>query len=562
MKAQKQKNHNNGGKKALLITAIAIAVICATFFGLGAHANRLDTIFPKVSMEGVNIGGLSASDAADTLIAGNVGTDADKELTVNLPAGCELKISAKDAGCYMGASDAAAFAYDACHSGSFVSNTLTYFKCMFSGMKLTIGSSVKLDEDYIRNETDEAAKKVSLTLMQSNVTIGTDSISVVKGASTVQISADKLFEAVKEALVSGDFSTIDYADESTSSGESKATIDLQSLYNTIYEEPVSAKYDPATQAATAHVTGRSIDITAAQKLWDDAKNGDIVVIPLVLTEPEVTTDKLNSMLFSEILSQKSTSLSGSSSSRINNIKHAAAAINGKVLNPGEEFSYNDTLGQRTAAAGYQLAGAYSGGQVVTELGGGICQVSSTLYYCTLIANLQITDRTCHYFGVAYLPAGLDATVSWPSPNFKFKNSSAYPIKIEAYVDKKTNTVVVKIHGSNPDGNRVEMTTETWTTDDGYGAQSYRWVYDKNGTLISKKAESRSIYHYHPTDSPSPSAVASPSPSQNISSSPSQSTSPTVAPTPSVPVSASPSASASPSPAASPAGTDASSEHGV
>jgi len=554
-KAGKEKNNNNGVKKAVLVTAIVIVVICVSFFVLGAQANGLDAIFPNVSMESVNIGGMSAADAADALIAGDVGTDTDKELTVNLPAGCELKISAKDAGCYMGASDAAAYAYDACHSGSFVDNTFTYIKCIVSGMKLTIGSSVKLDEDYIRNKTDEAAKQVSLALMQSSVTIGTDSISVVKGASTVQISADKLFDAVKSALTSGDFSTIEYKAESSSSGNAAATIDLQSLYNTIYEEPVSAKYDPATQAATAHVSGRSFDITAAQKLWDSAKNGDVVVIPLILTEPAITTDKLNSMLFSDVLAQKSTSLTGSSTARINNIKHATASINGIVLNPGDEFSYNDTLGQRTAAGGYQLAGAYSGGQVVSEIGGGICQVSSTLYYCTLISNLAIVDRTCHYFGVAYLPAGLDATVSWPLPDFKFKNNSEYPIKLEAYVDKKANTVVVKIHGSNPDGIRVEMTTETWNTDDGYGARSYRWVYDKNGALISKKTEATSTYHFHPTPSPSPSL------STSTSASPSSNTAPTAAPSPSAAVTSSPSTSAAHSPSASPTATT-SSEHGV
>lgn len=98
------------------------------------------------------------------------------------------------------------------------------------------------------------------------------------------------------------------------------------------------------------------------------------------------------------------------------------AIDGLVIAPGEQFSYNDALGERTAERGYKAAGAYSNGQVVQEIGGGICQVSSSLYYAALLANLQIDVRVCHYFPVAYLPPGLDATVSWGGPEFKFTNN--------------------------------------------------------------------------------------------------------------------------------------------
>ncbi|HBD85810.1 MAG TPA: hypothetical protein DC001_00105, partial [Clostridiales bacterium] len=111
-----------------------------------------------------------------------------------------------------------------------------------------------------------------------------------------------------------------------------------------------------------------------------ADYGDTVMIPLTVTEPELTTEKLASMLFSDVLGTATTSLTGSSLNRITNITLSAGIINGTVLNPGETFSYNEAVGQRTAERGFKEAGAYSGGQVVQELGGGICQVSSTLYY--------------------------------------------------------------------------------------------------------------------------------------------------------------------------------------
>ena len=110
--------------------------------------------------------------------------------------------------------------------------------------------------------------------------------------------------------------------------------------------------------------------------------------------------------------------------------------------PGETFSYNQTVGQRTAAGGYKPAAVYANGEVTTGIGGGICQVSSTLYNSVLLANLEIVARYNHAFNPGYVPAGRDATVSWGGPDFKFKNSRDYPVKIEATVSGGSITIKV------------------------------------------------------------------------------------------------------------------------
>ncbi|NLV87387.1 MAG: VanW family protein [Clostridiales bacterium] len=531
-KKKAEKKNNGGGKKILIGTAIAVLVLCAAFFAMGAYANGLETIFPKVSMEGTALGGLTVSEAAEALSKGTLGEVEDRELLISLPADCEIVLSAKEAGFFMPAPEAAAFAYKSCHSKGFFGNTGTYIKALTSGIELKTSDGAKPNETYIRSKIHEGVRDANIALMEDDLEIGEDSISVVKGAGSVSINEDELFELIFEALKQGDYLPIRYTAEKPGNG-AEAEIDLQELYDTVFREPENAEYDRETKQATEHVVGRSFDMELAQSIWDKAINGEMVVIPLILEEPEITTDKLNSMLFSDLLSQKGTGLGGSSAARVNNITKAAAAINGLVLNPGDEFSFNKTVGQRTASAGYQAAGAYSNGQVVSEVGGGICQVSSTLYYCTLMANLEIVERYCHYFGVNYLPAGLDATVSWPAPDFRFKNNSDYPIKIEAGIDTSAYTVYIKIYGSNPDGIRVEMTTETWATANGYGAVSYRWVYDKDGNLISKKEEAKSQYHYQKEAEESP----SPSPSEEPSPSPSESPvvpTPTPSPTPTPP----------------------------
>ena len=222
-------------------------------------------------------------------------------------------------------------------------------------------------------------------------------------------------------------------------------------------------------------------------------------------------ERLQKHLLADKLATKTTSLSGSSSNRITNVRLAAEKINGVILQPGQTFSYNDVLGQRTKANGFKEAGAYSGGQVVQEVGGGICQVSSTLYYCAMVSNLKINTRTCHYFPVAYIEPGMDATVSWGGPEFKFTNNRDYPIEIKAYV--QNGSVTVEIWGTDVDGSYVKMSY----TANGLRATTYRTVYDKDGKQISHTLEANSTYHSHdtapkPTPTPTPKPQPTPYPS--------------------------------------------------
>ncbi len=130
----------------------------------------------------------------------------------------------------------------------------------------------------------------------------------------------------------------------------------------------------------------------------------------------------------------------SNSKRNTNVKLAAQAINGKILQPGEEFSFNETVGQRTAEKGYQGAAAYNNGEVVEEIGGGVCQVSSTLYNVVLQAGLKTTVRRSHTYEPSYVTPGTDATVSWGGPDYKFVNNSSTAIGIRASYSNQTVTI--------------------------------------------------------------------------------------------------------------------------
>lgn len=286
-----------------------------------------------------------------------------------------------------------------------------------------------------------------------------------------------------------------------------AALDVQALHDELEGKTVSAVCDKATGRPTQSHVGVTFDVAAVQSQLDAAAPGAEFLADAEVQFPTVTTEELETAMFRDVLGTSTTKCAGPWG-RHQNIRLAAKAINGNIYNPGEEFWYNAAVGQRTEARGFQPAAAYSGGRTVTSIGGGICQVSSTLYYCAMVSNLKINTRTCHYFPVAYIEPGMDATVSWGGPEFKFTNSREYPIEIKAYVEK--NSITVEIWGTDVDGSYVKMSY----TANGLRATTYRTVYDKDGNEISRTVEANSTYHSHdttPAPTPTPSATPTPTP---------------------------------------------------
>ena len=518
--APKRKKRGNGGKIAVIVCVCVVALLLAGAAGFGVYVSGSDTIYPKVSVNGTDVGGMTAAEAASALEAAGWG-EGEKTVTVELPLEHTLTVNAADVGAELTAQEAADRAFDYCHGGTIIENVMAYVRCLVSGAEVEIKAEV--DEAALADIVREEVTQVKSGLMTSGVEIKGETLEVVKGASAVEIDESELMSLVKTALEDMKYGPLDYEVEVNASVE----LDIDELYNSICCEAKDAYYDKEKKEVVESVTGVDFNKAEAQKLWDAAELGETVEIPLELTEPERTTEYVESRLFADDLGETvTTSLAGSTQNRITNVQLAAASIDGIILAPGEQFSYNDALGERTTERGYKAAGAYSGGQVVQEVGGGICQVSSTLYYAALLANLQIDVRTCHYFPVGYLPAGLDATVSWGGPEFKFTNNRDWPIKIEASVDTAKNTVSVHIVGTDEDGSYVQMTYATWLvygnseypeTATGYKAATYRSVFDKNGNLLSKELEAYSEYHYHEEDivypTPTPSPTPEPTPTE-------------------------------------------------
>ena len=218
-----------------------------------------------------------------------------------------------------------------------------------------------------------------------------------------------------------------------------------------------------------------------------------------------------------LVAQAETSASSSSSARLNNIRLALSTINGTSLAPGETFSFNGTVGQRTTERGYQPAGAYNAGEVVQEVGGGICQVSTTLFNAVVKADLEITERHNHTMPVGYVDKGKDATVNWGQQDFRFTNNTDSEIYIVAALTSDKHVHIAIFGRQLPDGQYI--TVEAVTTEKldfevvyqlnpdlprgaqnvvqqgrtGYRAEAYKIVWDKDGNQLSKTLLCKSLY---------------------------------------------------------------------
>ncbi len=297
-----------------------------------------------------------------------------------------------------------------------------------------------------------------------------------------------------------------------------AAIDLDEINEKYYVAPIDAVMDMTTFEVSDHVYGYGIDLENAQKALDEAGYSETITLDFIRITPEETKEELESLLYRDVLGTY-TAYSSSQYGRDINLKLSCQAINGTVLFPGETFSYNATLGERTPEKGYHQAAGYWGAEVVMSYGGGICQASSALYYCTLIADMEVVERHNHGYVSAYMPFGMDATVDWAGPDYKFKNTTEYPIRIEAYASGGTVTVsilgtdtkdyYVKMEYAILDIDNYETVYEELPPDNekgykdgevindpytGYTVETYQCRYDKEtDELLEREYEVRSTY---------------------------------------------------------------------
>ncbi len=494
----------------LFIFAILVGIL-STVFALINRDN--ETIFSGISIQGIDVSNLTI-DEAKRKVSSIIGNHISEEISLQ-HNDFQTVILPEQFGVSFDVDSAVEQAYSIGKSDSVIKNNYTILSLLLKNYN--ISPSINYDEDLLNSLIDSINAQLPDRVVNSGYSIDGTNLIITSGKDGILISSSDLKDEILSFL--NDISSKNETINIPVNNVGAEPINLDAIYKDIFKLPVDASYTTNPYVVYPSSNGLDFAISMEEAKAIISNQQDEYTIPLKITYPNVTTNQIGNEAFPDLLSQFSTSFTSSGYNRSNNIILSSAKLNGLVLMPGEEFSYNQAVGQRTRAAGFREAGAYSNGKVVQEVGGGICQVSSTLYNAVLYANLEIVERTNHYFNPGYVKAGLDATVSWGGPDFRFRNNRNYPIRI--VTDTSGKKLKVYIYGLKTDDdctvvldpryissvpykttyqNDASLATgETRVISSGSNGcktATYKYVYDKNGTLISSECISRDTYSPH------------------------------------------------------------------
>lgn len=327
-------------------------------------------------------------------------------------------------------------AYSLGRSGNIFQNNFEILKTWINGKKIKLNFNI--DEDVIKQVCENINNTSVDAVVEPSYYVENEKLIITSGKKGIKVKEDELLQTIKDTIkINGDSSVI--IDVKVDEVE-PSSIDLEKIRSEIYKEVKDAYYTTNPFTIYPEVNGVDFDIENAKAIISEQK--EQYEIPLIITKANKTVQEIGTEAFPDLLATFSTNYNAGDTNRTTNLKLSAGKINGTVLLPGDEFSYNKIVGERTIQAGYKMAATFSGGKVVDGLGGGICQISSTLYDAVVMANLDVTVRRNHQFVTSYLPGGKDATVVWGSQDFKFVNSRKYPVRITATVSGGVATVQV------------------------------------------------------------------------------------------------------------------------
>ena len=502
-----EKTEKRGSKRPWMIAAVIAAVLVAAYLALCAYAGSLDTFYPNRHINGIDVGGLTVSEAQSAL---ETRLPAQTITLVNEERQLQTTLTVAELG-YTAESFAgdAQFWMDAERDTPFLRRGWAYLATL-SGHWPGGAHWPDMDEAVLTKTVARLTEVLTEPPADTSGELDGQTLRITKAHDGY---APESLRPLLSDIAS--YSQSGYTIPVTLETLPAQDLTAQQLHDRLHGEMKNASYDAASGSIVPEQFGADFDVAAAQTALDGAAPGETVSVPAVIEEPEVTASDLKMLLFRDVLGEARTHVSGSAG-RIGNVKLSAKLINGIVLNSGDTFSYNDSVGKRTEARGFKPAPAYVKGETVDEVGGGICQTSSTLYLACLLSNMEITERYAHRYVPAYIDWGMDATVSWGGPDYKFTNNTLYPVKIVTEYSK--GYLTIKLLGTNIDGIRVKMTNEVlsktpWETvyqEDstmapgspdvvkvtpytGYKVKTYQTIYDKNGSVIDSHFEAASDY---------------------------------------------------------------------
>ena len=454
---------------ALILGAGLLALLAVSFLG---------KIADGVTIGGLEIGGMNRWQASHALKEAAGETVLSQKLTLVLPEET-LELTPEEMGLTLRSHEAIRDAYRVGR------------KADAAQAHLALTPYLEVNEEAIRDRFAQYAQAHDTTLTQPSYTltglepflstenamdaISCQSLELTVGLPTARLDVDAALAATLEALNQGISAYREGAYTLTMeipASEIPEELDLEAIAEAVCREPVNDSLDMESYGFVHGSYGYTFDLAQADALLSQAGYGQAVSLPMTLSAPEIQGD---GVYFRDVLGTCDTK-HNTNENRNNNLRLLCQALDGHIVEPGEEFSYNAVVGERTKERGYLPAPAYSGNRLTDSVGGGVCQGSSTLYNCVLLADLEVTFRACHGASINYLPLGLDAAVNWGTTDFCFRNNWNFPVMIRAEVTEEY--VKMQILGTDEKDYYLKLEAYSWEDGDITRATSYKRKFDK------------------------------------------------------------------------------------
>lgn len=434
-KSDKIKKERKKWIRPLLIIGVVLfsILIFSTVFALFNSNN--EKIMTGVSINGINVSGLNKEEAKGKIEI-LIQEELEKEILIKYEE-YETSINKTQIETKYNLDKVIEEAFSYGKKNNIFINNYQIIRALIAKKDFSI--DVTINEDATKQIIEDIGTKLPGVLVESSYYIEGENLVITRGKEGIKIETDTLLNKVKNNLK--DLNQKEEYIMIPIISKKPEEININKIHEEVYKEVQDAYYTKNPFTIYPEVEGIDFNVEEAKALIE-AEEKDEYTIKLTITKPKKTINDFGSEAFPDRLSVFTTRYDASQTDRTTNLRIACQKINGKVILPGETFSYNKTLGVRSVATGYKNAKVYENGEVVDGIGGGICQISSTLYNAVLMANLDIVERRNHQFVTSYVPAGRDATVVYGMTDFRFKNTRKYPVTIKASINNGIATISI------------------------------------------------------------------------------------------------------------------------
>ena len=491
-KTLKMFRHDNVLLVFIILLAIVLGIFIASILAFYNHQQNTDKIQSGVFIKDINVSGLTKEEATK-LITEELANQMNDHIEL-IYKNNKYYVEVEQIDAKFDIEGSVDYAFNIAKTGKIFEDLKKYIDVLM--VNVNIEPQLSYNDVALTEYLQTIETYLPDQLVQHGYYIEDDKLIVTNGINGAGIEIDELKKEIVSAIQDISF-TKKYIQIPTYT-KYPDPIDIASIHNDVYREVQDAYYTIEPYAVYPDVRGIDFDQEMLSKQITENPEAEEYAIDLIYTDAEVTIKDFGMEAFPNLLASFSTKYVNNPD-RTTNLRLAAGKIDGTVVLPGEIFSYNKVVGKRTIAAGYKNAAIYQDGQVTDGLGGGICQISTTLYNAAIEAGMLIEERRNHMFVPSYAGAGKDATVVWGSTDFKFENRRSYPIKIEATVSG--GVARIKIYGLKTDEeyDRYNLSIGSKTiknTSSTLVVESYRLYKDENGNVVKQDKLYTDTYKKH------------------------------------------------------------------